>query len=273
MIKSEIMCFKNKPIVINPAEMRMVSFGKNIYGGANGLNGCVNDTQNLPSSLQPPFPNIDIRRFTNYDVTVARYEAVSAAAISTLSPGATVCLIADSCFSQGITRGNPSFGIYNGYPIKNRFYPNPRYMTRVSRNKQVFMRSDLRWLVISGCREHETSADAFFKKYNQYMGALSCSLMESFEKGMTWQEWYNAMMVLIIAAGFNQRPTFEGIETKKNEIIGSSETLIIHNSSHGTQVVDINGDELDKYDEAIYFDKPLIDDRIGLILDKIPLAA
>jgi hypothetical protein len=77
-------------------------------------------------------------------------------------------------------------------------------------------------------------------------------------------------MMPLITVSFAQRPTFEGIEGKKNEIIGSGETLIIHNSSHGTQVPDRHGDEVDGYDEALYFDRPLLDDEIGVLLDKIP---
>ena len=123
------------------------------------------------------------------------------------------------------------------------------------------------WLSV-GCQENETSADAYINE--EYQGALTYALVKSFEKGQTWQEWYDTMMICIKGAGFKQNPTFEGLETKKNEIIGSSETLIIHNSSHGTQVVDRHGDEIDLYDEALFFDKALLDDDIGLILDKIP---
>ena len=267
------MCWNKKEITMSPAEMRMISIGRNVYSGGNGLNGCVNDTINFPNKMLSPFPILDIRRFADYKATVATYEAQGSAAIATLSPGATVVIIADSCFSEGITRGNPNYGTHDDHFIKNRFYPNPRTNARPVRAKQLFIRSDIRWLVISGCQENGTSADAFFKKYDQYMGALSYSLMETIEKGMTWQEWYDATMVLITSLGFDQIPTFEGPAIKKNEIIGSSETLIIHNSSHGTQVVDRHGDELDKYDEALYLDKVLIDDRIGVMLEKIPLVA
>jgi hypothetical protein len=262
--------WNKKEIIMSPAEMRMISIGRNVYSGGNGLNGCVNDTINFPNKMLSPFPSLDIRRFADYKATAANYKAQGSAAIATLSPGATVCIIADSCFSGGITRGNPNYGAHDGFPIKNRFYLSPRAGTRPIRAKQLFVRGDLRWLVISGCQENGTSADAFFKKYNQYMGALSYSLMETIEKGMTWQEWYDAMMIVITAAGFDQIPSFEGPDVKKNEIIGSSETLILHNSSHGTQVVDRHGDEIDLYDEALYLDKVLIDDEIGVMLDGIP---
>ena len=112
------MCWRKKEVVLTPAEMRILSFGRNQYGGGNNLNGCVNDTTNLTRLLQPPFPDIDIRKYTDYDVTVANYKKWAATAIATLSPGATVAIIADSCFSQGITRGNPNYGFYNGHPYK-----------------------------------------------------------------------------------------------------------------------------------------------------------
>lgn len=47
--------------------------------------------------------------------------------------------------------------------------------------------------------------------------------------------------------------------------------LVFQNSSHGTQIPDINGDEVDGYDEALVtYDGILIDDTIGDIFDTIP---
>jgi len=51
----------------------------------------------------------------------------------------------------------------------------------------------------------------------------------------------------------------------------SNDVLLVWNSSHGTQVYDISGDESDGYDEALYlYDGPVLDDEINEILQDIP---
>jgi len=54
----------------------------------------------------------------------------------------------------------------------------------------------------------------------------------------------------------------------------SEDTLLIHYSGHGTQLLDKHGDEEDGYDEAIYlYDGTVIDDDIGDSLKAIPEGA
>ncbi len=263
-----MMC-RQKTEIFTPADFRIVSHGRNKYPARNALNGCVNDTLYFPQPLEAAFKP-DVRRHYDYDVTVKKYLQRAEAAILTLDPGATVGIIADSCFSGTITRGNSLIGLFNKPTVRNRYYPNPKITPGIQRRSKVFESIEDRCILISGCQEHETSADAWFRNHNRYMGALSCGLMEAFENGMTWAEWVAEAARLMRRYGFEQHPNFMGPEHKKNEVIGSSQTLILHNSSHGSRLEDFSGDESDGYDETLYFDTHLPDDQISLFLDKIP---
>ncbi len=249
---------------------RIVSVGRNVYGGGNSLKGCVNDTMLLPEPLVSAFPGIDVRRYTDYQATVKNYKWAASQAIASLQPGATVVVIADSCFSEGITKGNPH-DVFNGRPVRNRFLPNPNIPIGLPTKSRIFRSGHLRWLVISACQENQTAADAYFSDIKKYMGAESYALRRTFEKGMTWREWFGMSRALLYQLDFNQIPTLEGLESKMDEVIGASQTLILHNSSHGTQVVDVHGDEADGIDEALVFDNNLLDDDIHVTLQNIPL--
>ncbi len=256
----------------DPVEFRIISVGRNVYSGGNSLKGCVNDTNLLPQPLVSAFPGIDVRRYTDYQATVKNYKLAASKAIASLQPGATVCVIADSCFSEGITKGNPH-DYYNGKIVRNRFLPNPAIPIGIPIKSHIFRSGHLRWLVISACKENQTAADAYFTDIKKYMGALSHGLYRTFEKGMTWREWYAESNANIYQIGFDQEPTFDGLSTKMDEEIGVSQTLILHNSCHGSQLEDMSGDEIDGIDEALVFDNYLPDDEIHVTLQNIPLVS
>jgi len=260
---------KKKEEVFHPSPMRIVTSGRDVYSGGSNLNGCVNDAQYLPIPIKTAFSECDIRRYLNYKATAEQYKLSASKAVATLSPGATVCIIADSCFSEGITKANPH-DVFNGRPVRNRFLANPNITESLPRRKRLLAATNLNWLVITACQEHQTAADAYFNDIRLYRGALSRGLDKTFQKGMTWQEWFTATSAYVMYQGFSQIPTFDGPIEKKQEVIGSSETLIIHNSSHGSQVYDIHGDEMDGYDEVLVFDKYVLDDDLNAILQNIP---
>jgi len=262
--------FKKTEAEYLPVGFRIISNGRNKYSGGNSLNGCVNDTIYMPEPLEAVF-DIDVRRYFNYDVTVKNYIDRAERAISTLSSGATVVVIADSCYSGTITRGNFGMNIVaDHYRIKNRYLPNPKVTPEMVVKKRALASTETRCILISGSQENQTSAEAYFSNYNRYMGALSCALREAFRKGMTWGEWTFEATRLIIKWGFDQRPNIMGSSDRINEVIGSNQTLMLHNSSHGSRMIDKSGDEIDGYDETLYFDTHLPDDMLSLVLDKIP---
>lgn len=251
------------PVVI--AKRRLLTFGKNLYGGGNDLNGCVNDSHNLSNKLLELFPDIDIKKYLDYEVTISRYKEEVLKAISELHPGATVVILADSCYSGTVTR---QMGLLDEHPSKPRFL-NPGFKRTRNVKSIVFLgKGDIRWIVISGCSEHETSMDAYIG--SSYVGAFTYYAIKALKLGITYREWFSTIRMYLPSNYFDQSPTLEGPEELLNRKIGEGETLFIHNSSHGSYTRDQNGDEADGVDESLYFDGHLTDDIIGTILSRIP---
>ena len=256
--------------IVPPVEVkrRLLSFAINNYpGSANDLNGCLNDQENIANKLLTLFPDFEVKKFKDSEVTVNCYKTEVAKAISTLHPGATVLILPDSCFSGTITRA-PGMGLVEEkHPSKNRFY-DPGLPLRKKVKTKLFVKSNIRWIVISGCGEHQTSADAYIN--GKYNGAFTFYAALTLKAGMTYKEWFAELRKYLPSAAFDQSPTLEGPEELLNRKVFEDETLVIHNSSHGTYTYDTHGDEEDGQDEALYlYDGMLIDDNIGQILDKI----
>jgi hypothetical protein len=255
------MCFRKK---LTAADARILTFGKNKYGGQD-LNGCVNDSNNLIKKTSELWKGIDYKLFTDYQVTASSYLKNGEDAIATLSPGAVVCVVSDSCFSESVTR----FAMlgYNKHPIIDRCY-NPGYYPRSSKRSAELGKKDINWIHISACLEHETAADCW---EGQYVGALSWFLfMKSLRVGMTYGDLYESCRKHLPSNKYGQTPTIEGPDSLLGKVIMKDQTLWIHNSSHGSYQYDTNGDEKDGQDEGLFFDRLLVDDEIREMLLKIP---
>lgn len=246
-----------------PAKRRLITFGRNLYGGQD-LNGCWNDSLNLSEFLKSRKSDFDIRKFRDYDATAERYLAEMAGSIQMQNPRTTNLVMADSCFSETITR----FGLAlfdKKHPTKNRFYDQglpPRKIVN-----KVFSGPATNHIVMSGCKEHETSADAYIN--GKYVGAFTYFAIKAYQDGMTYRQWYNAIRKFLPSQDFTQTPTLEGPDYLLDRIAFEDETNIFHNSSHGSYKYDPHEDEADGQDEGIYLDHLLIDDEIGNVLKQI----
>jgi len=262
------MCFKKKPpVIVAPTKRRLLTFGRNKYGGGNDLNGCVNDSLNLSDKAKGMYSDFDIRKLQDYDVTANRYLEDAKNAIQLLSPGATVLFLADSCFSGTVTRAGTCMGLIDiKHPTKNRFY-NPGLPPRTIKNK-VLSNENMNHILISGCTDHEYSNDAYIN--SKYAGAFTFFAVMALEMGMTYKQWFDEIRKYLPSKDFNQSPQLEGPEYLINRKVFEDETLVIHNSSHGSYTYDKSGDEEDGQDEGLYFDRLLIDDEIAEILTQIP---
>jgi hypothetical protein len=90
------------------------------------------------------------------------------------------------------------------------------------------------------------------------------------QSGMTYLQWYAAIRKFLPSADFTQTPTIEGPDYLLNRKVFEDDTLVIHNSSHGSYVYDKSGDETDGQDETIYLDRHVVDDEIKEVLKEIP---
>lgn len=246
---------------MKPVERRLLTFGKNVYPGGNSLRGCVHDSQNLSKKLTGSFSDFDVRMFLDGQATAANYLSKIAEAKRLLSPGATILVMMDSCFSGTGTR------LYSPNPnkiIKNRFLDPGLPQTTKVRSK-ILMGTDITWIAMSGGGEHQTCADAYIN--GQYVGAFTDYAILAIRKGMTYREWHYEISKYLPGSGFDQAPEIEGLDYLLGRKLFEGQTLVIHNSSHGSWTVDKHGDEADGRDEGIYLDRLIIDDEISKLLN------
>jgi hypothetical protein len=120
--------------------------------------------------------------------------------------GVTVLILMDSCFSGGITRskkGNPCI------EKKSRFVRTEKKIYRKRRKSIARGNGEgLKWIVISGCGENQTSADANFN--GQWAGAFTTYAMATLDRRLTYREWFNEIRKYLPSTDFDQAPTLEG---------------------------------------------------------------
>ena len=249
------MCFRKKPQGEVKPKMCLY-FAINDYpGGNNDLNGCINDQKDFIKWISSGWPEFSHIAFRDSEVTCNNFEQQIKKAIEA-NPGVPVVFFSDSCFSGSNTREidrHPRFIQTHETPGKVR----KRFMKNVTGN----------WIAISGCKEDQTSADAYIN--GKYNGAASYAAMTS-KKDVTWKEWVMIANGYLQAHKYDQVMTIEGNEELMNKKIFEDNIIFVHYSGHGTQVRDKEGDEADGYDEALYlYDGPFTDDRMNEILSKI----
>jgi len=263
------MCWKKSDLLygpMNPALLRFMSYSINDYpGSVNDLKGCINDAKQGKNTLIGFWPYADTRLYLDSQATLRAFRTETPAAIASLSPGATILVMADSCFSQSVTRKIRARGVEEVHIPRNRFYATPGVEVGY-KYKSLFTRSDLCWLAMSGCGETQYSADAYIN--DGYHGAFSWHAFRLLEPGMTYRSWYEAIRKYLPSSKFDQIPSLEGPEYMKDRIVFQEQTLVIHNSTHGTQLKGITPDE--DIDEAlVLYDGNLRDKEYYSILKKV----
>ena len=220
-------------------------FGINDYPGSNAdLRGCVNDVELAERRLW----GFQIRKFTDKQVTVenfvnqVRYAILNSvvgdtvyihysghgtyvedkngdeidgydealylyngvliddtlnAILQLIPEGVLVVLALDSCFSGGATRN----------PHKARFMP-PKFERKEHLRIKRRWYEDMKWIVLSGCAENQTSADAYIN--GKYQGAFTHYQFHTLVHGMTYKTWHEKIREFLPSRDFEQAPTIEG---------------------------------------------------------------
>jgi hypothetical protein len=270
-IKRRTMCVKKvlqaifgSPAVETPmakVDARILTFGKNKYGGGSNLNGCVPDANGMYADFGREFPMGDRRIFLDDQVTIANYTKYVSEAIATLDPGALVLVVADSCFSESATKNN-----VGKYRVSRFLEPDLPYREII--RKRVLQRPDLNLVEISGSRENETSADVYVN--GQYQGALTYAFRKYFRADRSCREIFAGISTILPGSISDQHPQIHGTDERLDRKLNAGQLLIVHNSSHGSWDYDRNGDEADGRDEGLYFDKFFPDDEMYEIYKNIP---
>jgi len=261
------MCWKRKPEIVTfePVKRRLITVSRNKYGGSSDLKGCLNDAYNWDGKAKAMQPDFDVKMALDYDATGNRYLDYMRSALRVTKPGATVLILADSCFSETLTRGTAQMNIK--HVTKNRFI-DPGLVPRQVTNKIFRSGPVMDHIMMSACLATETASDAYINK--NWAGAFTFFAIMALQPGMTYLQWYAAIRKFLPSADFTQTPTIEGPDYLLDRKVFEDDTLIIHNSSHGSYVYDKSGDEADGQDETIYFDRHVVDDEIKEVLKEIP---
>lgn len=119
-----------------------------------------------------------------------------------------ICVfIMDCCFSGTITRGinqkakfKPLFSEVDadGFPVQRKY----------RRTREIS--SGMNHLVLTGCSDTQTSADAYIG--GSYNGALTYSAMKNLESGISYREWHKRLSKWLSSKGYSQTPQLEGPE-------------------------------------------------------------
>jgi len=126
-------------------------------------------------------------------------------ALTGIPEGAIVVIMLDSCFSGTATRA-----MNIKHPKKNRFMPNPD-LPRREKKRIRFQKSEMKWIVFSGCGENQTSADAYIN--GRYNGAFSYFAIKTLEPGISYSLWITRINGYLPSSNYDQIPTLEGKES------------------------------------------------------------
>lgn len=137
-----------------------------------------------------------------------------------LEEGVKCIFIMDCCFSGTITRAidqksrfKPIFSEVDseGLPVERK------------RRKLRDTQSGMNHLVLTGCSDTQTSADAFIN--GSFNGALTYAAMKFIEGGISYKEWHQRLSKWLKDKNYSQTPQLEGPDWMKNEcIFGSVKT-------------------------------------------------
>jgi hypothetical protein len=133
--------------------------------------------------------------------------------LMSIPDGATVVLMFDSCFSGTVTR---AYSKDFAQPRINRYVQNPR-LTHQKKKIVRFIPSEMKWIVLSGCGEQQTSADAYFN--DKPNGAFTYFALHCLRAGMTYAQWMYNIHKFLPSQMFNQAPTIEGRSSLFTKIV------------------------------------------------------
>lgn len=253
------MCWKKKPPIVPITGYRVdLSSVINRYPQqANWLNGCHNDQINAENTLKKYWPDFEVRKYRDAEVTRANFKNTLSNALD--QKWDTVMMFMDCCYSEDNTRG--ILGVRARVILPKVPIVRPLIIKHIARSV------DMKWIAFSACQDYQTASDAYIG--GSYNGAFTWAAMKVLRPEMTYYDWFLATKTLLAESAFEQIPEMQGPDYLLNKKVFSDKTLFVQYSGHGTHTPDRNGDEADGQDEAMYlYDGALLDDELSVILAK-----
>jgi hypothetical protein len=122
----------------------------------------------------------------------------------------------DSCFSGDMLR-ELQMGLVDSIPIKNRFYQMEGVPVMHNVVGSFAKAVTNNCIVVSGCSEEQTSADAYIN--GRYNGAFTYFDNLSYSAKSTYQQEINAIHVYLPKGQYDQNPTIDGDSTLFNKLV------------------------------------------------------
>jgi len=128
------------------------------------------------------------------------------------------CII-DACHSGSMTRN-----INNPTKQRPRFLTPPRDIQFRSESKELPVKKigtrviELNHILLSGCRDDQTSADAHIN--DTWQGAFTHNLIKHIHPAKSWSDIYSDVLLDIEAGGFTQVPQFNGKKLNERPMFG-----------------------------------------------------
>lgn len=120
--------------------------------------------------------------------------------LSNLKDGVNLTIMLDSCFSGTGTR-NTTKRKFKRYDVD---FGNDKVLVR----KKSILRSNMKWILMSGCAENQTSADAYIG--GTYNGAFSYFAVKALQCGISYKEWHKRIRKNLPSGMYDQIPQLEG---------------------------------------------------------------
>ncbi len=138
---------------------------------------------------------------------------------SGISEGSFLTCLIDSCHSGSVTRD-----INNPTESKPRYLAPPRDIQFRSESKELPTKKigsksiELNHMLLSGCRDDQTSSDAYIDGI--WQGAFTHNLIKHIHPAKTWNDIYSDVLLDVESGGFSQVPQFNGKNLSGRPIFG-----------------------------------------------------
>jgi metacaspase-1 len=133
--------------------------------------------------------------------------------LALIPDGVKVVVMLDSCFSFGATTRK----LRNPYN-KPRFIQFQDINPEIPIRRNILHRTSLKHVLLAGCQERQTSADAYINGVG-YVGAFTYFLLKAWRREYNYNQWIDDTVYRINKAGFEQVPGILGNKTLIDQVI------------------------------------------------------